>query len=76
MTKASFPSSRETPLTKVELEAPRDGYVNGAIGQRPIQTDAVAIYSIVSLKKRRKADAVIRSGLDVVTKDYISEFPK
>jgi len=60
---------------QVQLEALRDGYVNGLIGQRPDEMGARAMDVLLALKEGKKLDEeVIYAGLDIVTKENVDDF--
>jgi len=62
---------------KIQLEALRDGYVNGLIGQRPDEMGARAMDVLLALKEGKTLDEeIIYAGLDIVTKENVDDFLK
>jgi len=60
---------------EVQLEALRDGYVNGLIGQRPNEMGAMAMDVLLALKEGKTLDAeIIYAGLDIVTQENVGDF--
>jgi len=57
-----------------QLEALRDGYVNGLIGQRPLEMGAMTFDTLLALKEGGQVEEVAYSALDVITKDNIGDF--
>jgi len=77
--RAEFDSGKFSVISgdtlKVQLEALRDGYVNGLIGQRPDEMGARAMDVLLALKEGKKLDAqVIYAGLDIVTQENVGDF--
>jgi len=59
---------------KVQIEALRDGYVNGLIGQRPAEMGALVVERLLALKEGREVEEITYSDLDVLTQDNVEDF--
>ena len=60
----------------VQIQFLKDGLANALVGQRPFEMGEKAMDTLLALKKGQKVDAVIHTGLDLVTKDNADTFMK
>lgn len=58
----------------VQLEALRDGYVHGLVGQRPFEMGELAMDILLALKEGQEVEEITYSGLDVVTRENVDQF--
>jgi ribose transport system substrate-binding protein len=61
---------------KMQLELLRDGYSNALTGQRPFEMGEKAMDALLAIKKGEKVPEIIYTGLDLVTKDNVSQLLK
>ncbi len=58
----------------VQLEALRDGYVHGLVGQRPFEMGELAMDILLALKEGQEVEEITSSCLDVVTRENVDQF--
>ncbi|HTF74933.1 MAG TPA: sugar-binding protein [Bradyrhizobium sp.] len=61
---------------KMQLELLRDGYSNALTGQRPFEMGEKSMDILLAIKKGEKVPEIVYTGLDLVTKDNVTQMLK